>query len=160
MRHRIAVGAVVAAALAFASPAGAAVTASTVTSPVNGAGFDFDEVTITDFYVQVPDAQSDTCLTESVAPKALAVDAAGNGVLEAGETATVSPATLAAGTGACSTVVSHSRARSRATSKVPSAKWARAATATFCRCATPSARRMTSRRRNSGSSRRWAISGP
>ncbi len=56
-----------------------------------GAGFDFDEVTITNFYVQVPDAQSDTCLTESVAPKALAVDAAGNGVLEAGETATISP---------------------------------------------------------------------
>ena len=56
-----------------------------------GAGFDFDEVTVTDFYIQVPDAQSDTCLTESVAPKALAVDPAGNGVLEAGETATVSP---------------------------------------------------------------------
>ena len=42
MSHRIAVGAVVAAALAFASPAGAAVTASTVASPADGAGFDFD----------------------------------------------------------------------------------------------------------------------
>jgi hypothetical protein len=52
-----------------------------------GAGFDFDEVTITDFYVQVADAQSDTCLTESVAPAAIAVDAAGNGVIEVGEAA-------------------------------------------------------------------------
>jgi hypothetical protein len=56
-----------------------------------GAGFDFDEVTITNFYQQVPDAQSDTCLSESVAPKALIVDAAGNGVLEGGEPTTISP---------------------------------------------------------------------
>jgi len=56
-----------------------------------GAGFDFDEVTITDYYIQVPDAHSDTCLTESVAPAGLAVDAAGNGVIEVGETAAISP---------------------------------------------------------------------
>ncbi len=42
MRHCVAVGAVVAAALTFAVPAGAAVTASTVTSPANGVAFDFD----------------------------------------------------------------------------------------------------------------------
>jgi len=55
-------------------------------------GFDFDEVTITNFYQQVPDAHPDDCaLAVSVAPSALAVDAAGNGVLEVGELATVSP---------------------------------------------------------------------
>ena len=40
MVHRIAVGAVVAAALAFAPPAGAAVTATNVSSPAGGAAFD------------------------------------------------------------------------------------------------------------------------
>jgi glucodextranase-like protein len=42
MVHRIVVGAVMVGALAFAPAAGAAVTASTVTSPANGTGFDVD----------------------------------------------------------------------------------------------------------------------
>ena len=55
-------------------------------------GFDFDEVTLTDFTVQVPDAHSDDCANAtSVSPAGLAVDASGNGVLEVGETAVVSP---------------------------------------------------------------------
>ena len=57
-----------------------------------GAGFDFDEVTITNFYVQVPDAQGDKCLTEFVAPAGLTVDGVGNFVLDPGETAIVTPA--------------------------------------------------------------------
>src|SRR4051794_41325314 len=43
--HRIALGAVVAAALVFAPTAGAAVTASSVTTPADGAGFDVDDDT-------------------------------------------------------------------------------------------------------------------
>jgi len=58
---------------------------------VAGAGFDFDEVTLTNFYVQVPDAQGDKCVAQATAPSALAVDTAGNGVLDPGETATIAP---------------------------------------------------------------------
>jgi S-layer homology domain len=55
-------------------------------------GIDFDEVTLTDFFLQVADANDDDCSQAAqVAATALAVDAAGNGVLEAGETAGVSP---------------------------------------------------------------------
>ena len=58
----------------------------------SGQGFDFDEVTLTDVYTQVPDAHSDDCaLATSVGPSALAVDASGNGILEPGETAVISP---------------------------------------------------------------------
>jgi hypothetical protein len=63
------------------------------TDPLDSrAGFDFDEVTITNFYQQVPDAHTDDCANAtSVAPASLVVDGAGNGVLEVGETALVSP---------------------------------------------------------------------
>ncbi len=55
-------------------------------------GFDFDEVTLTNFYVVTPDSHSDDCaLATQVGPAGLAVDGAGNGVLEAGEVAVVSP---------------------------------------------------------------------
>ena len=65
---------------------------------VAGHGFQFDEVTVTNFYGQAPDQQPDICgVGTSVAPTALAVDAAGNGVLEVGETAVVSPTWLNTG---------------------------------------------------------------
>ncbi len=55
-------------------------------------GFDFDEVTITDFYLQVPDGHSDDCSQATqVGPAGLAVDGAGNGILEVDETAVISP---------------------------------------------------------------------
>jgi len=55
-------------------------------------GIYFDEVTITNIYTQVPDAHPDDCaLATSLSPAGLAVDAAGNGVLEVGENAVVSP---------------------------------------------------------------------
>ncbi len=56
-------------------------------------GFDFDEVTVTNFVLQVADSHSDDCSlpAQSVAATALAVDASDNGVLEVGETAVVSP---------------------------------------------------------------------
>jgi hypothetical protein len=57
-----------------------------------GEGFDFDEVRLTDFYILTPDAHNDDCSqSTSVGPTALAVDTAGNGVLEAGEPASVEP---------------------------------------------------------------------
>ncbi len=56
------------------------------------AGLDFDEVTLTNVSLIVPDAQSDVCAPGSnVAPEALHVDSAGNGVLEAGESAVIEP---------------------------------------------------------------------
>ncbi len=56
------------------------------------AGLDFDEFTLANVEIQVPDAQSDVCVPPgNVAPEALHVDAAGNGVLEAGESAAVEP---------------------------------------------------------------------
>ena len=59
---------------------------------VVGEGFDFDQVTITNFYTQVPDPYTDDCSqATSVGPTALEVDAAGNGVLEVGEAAVVAP---------------------------------------------------------------------
>ncbi|MFY9551363.1 MAG: S-layer homology domain-containing protein, partial [Thermoanaerobaculia bacterium] len=55
-------------------------------------GIDFDEVTLTNVSLQVPDAHSDDCSQATqVSATGLAVDAAGNGVLEVGETAVVSP---------------------------------------------------------------------
>ncbi len=55
-------------------------------------GFDFDQVTITDFYLQVPDAHSNDCsMATQVGPAGLVVDGAGNGVLEVGEVAVISP---------------------------------------------------------------------
>jgi hypothetical protein len=57
----------------------------------HGDGFDFDQVSITDFYIQVPDAHGDDCSAAQVGGTSLAVDEAGNGVLEAGEAAVVAP---------------------------------------------------------------------
>ena len=59
---------------------------------VAGQGFDFDEVKLTDFYLQLPDAHGDDC-SQSLfaAATGIVVDGAGNGVLEVGETAGVSP---------------------------------------------------------------------
>jgi hypothetical protein len=55
-------------------------------------GLDFDEVTLTDFSLQVPDAHSDDCANATqVSPAGLVVDGSGNGVLEAGEIAVVAP---------------------------------------------------------------------
>jgi hypothetical protein len=54
-------------------------------------GFRFDEVTLTNFEEIVPDAQPDLCAAQSVDPVALAVDAAGNQVLQPGETVQVRP---------------------------------------------------------------------
>jgi hypothetical protein len=54
-------------------------------------GFRFDEVTLTNFEDLVPDAQPDACTAQSADPIALAVDAAGNGVLQPGETVQVRP---------------------------------------------------------------------
>jgi len=55
-------------------------------------GFDFDEVVLTNFYLQLPDAHGDDCSQSLFAtPKSIVVDGAGNGVLEAGEAAGVSP---------------------------------------------------------------------
>ena len=49
-------------------------------------------MTLTNFYVVTPDSHSDDCaLATQVGPAGLAVDGAGNGVLEAGEVAVVSP---------------------------------------------------------------------
>ncbi len=55
-------------------------------------GFDFDEVTLTNFYLQLPDAHGDDC-SQSLfaAATGIVVDGAGNAVLEAGEVAGVSP---------------------------------------------------------------------
>ena len=61
-------------------------------SSISLEGFDFDEVTLTNFTVQVPDAHGDDCANAvSVAPASLVVDGSGNGILEVGETASVSP---------------------------------------------------------------------
>jgi trimeric autotransporter adhesin len=61
-------------------------------SSLAGAGFSFDEVTLNNVYLLVPDSHSDNCaLAVAVGPAALAVDTAGNGVLEPGEVAVVSP---------------------------------------------------------------------
>jgi hypothetical protein len=57
-----------------------------------GEGFDFDQVAITDFYNQVPDTHTDDCSQATqVGATALAVDAAGNGILEVGENAALAP---------------------------------------------------------------------
>jgi S-layer homology domain len=59
---------------------------------VAGGGLDFDEVKLTDFSLQLPDAHGDDCSQSLFAtPTSIVVDGAGNGVLEAGETAGVSP---------------------------------------------------------------------
>ena len=56
------------------------------------AGFDFDEVTLTNFEDLVPDAQDDSCVViVNIAPESLEVDAAGNHVLDPNETVFVSP---------------------------------------------------------------------
>ena len=66
-----------------------------------GAGFDFDQVTITNFSTQVPDSHGDNCdSTSFVGPTALVVDGAGNGVLETGENAVVTPTWTNTGFGA------------------------------------------------------------
>ncbi len=58
------------------------------------AGFDFDEVTVTNFEELAPDQQDDTCsgVTVSVDLQSFAVDSAGNGILEPGEVAALEPA--------------------------------------------------------------------
>jgi hypothetical protein len=59
---------------------------------VVGEGYDFDQVAITDFYNQVPDAHGDDCDSAAfLGATALTVDGAGNGVLEAGESAVLTP---------------------------------------------------------------------
>jgi hypothetical protein len=61
-------------------------------------GFDFDEVTLTNVYLVVPDAHGDDCANSVlVAPAGLVVDGSGNGILEVGETAAVSPTWTNAG---------------------------------------------------------------
>jgi hypothetical protein len=54
-------------------------------------GFRFDEVTVTNFEDLVPDVQTNTCLGVAVSPFALAVDAAGNNVMEPNELAVMAP---------------------------------------------------------------------
>jgi hypothetical protein len=54
-------------------------------------GFDFDQVVITNFDQQVPDTLTNTCVAQAAAPLALAVDAAGNQVMEPSETAVMAP---------------------------------------------------------------------
>jgi hypothetical protein len=54
-------------------------------------GFHFDEVTVTNFEVLIADALPNTCAAAAVAPVALAVDTAGNSVLEPNELAILAP---------------------------------------------------------------------
>jgi hypothetical protein len=54
-------------------------------------GFDFDEVVMTSFDLQVADTQSNTCVALAVEPFGLAVDAGGNGVFQPNETVSVQP---------------------------------------------------------------------
>jgi hypothetical protein len=54
-------------------------------------GLDFDEVTLTDFDELVADVLPNVCVAQAVAPQALAVDTAGNGVFENNETVTMAP---------------------------------------------------------------------
>ena len=49
-------------------------------------GFDYDQVTVTNFDDLVPDTQPNACVAQAVAPVALAVDTAGNAVMEPNET--------------------------------------------------------------------------
>ncbi len=59
---------------------------------VAGQGFDFDQVTVTNFHTQIPDSHTDDCSqATSVGAAALSVDDAGNDVLEVGENAVVAP---------------------------------------------------------------------
>jgi hypothetical protein len=64
------------------------------------AGFDFDQVTVTNFEDVVPDGLPDVCVAQAVAPAALAVDTAGNNVMEPNELATMAPAWRNVGTSA------------------------------------------------------------
>ena len=54
-------------------------------------GFDFDELVLTNFEELVPDTQPNVCVAQAVAPVALAVDAAGNAVMEPSELAIMAP---------------------------------------------------------------------
>lgn len=61
-------------------------------------GFKFDEVTLTNAFVQSPDSSSNACSAVAFAPSGLAVDTGRNGVLEVGESAPVAPAWTNVGT--------------------------------------------------------------
>ncbi len=63
-------------------------------------GFHFDEVTVTNFDDLVPDTFPNVCLAAAVAPAALAVDTAGNSVMEPNETAIMAPTWRNIGTAA------------------------------------------------------------
>ena len=55
-------------------------------------GFDFDQVSVTNFYNQVPDSHGDDCDSAAfLGAAALTVDGAFNGVLEVGESAIIAP---------------------------------------------------------------------
>jgi len=54
-------------------------------------GFRFDEVTVTNFDDLVADVQPNACVAQGVSPFALAVDTAGNSVMEPNETAIMAP---------------------------------------------------------------------
>ena len=58
---------------------------------LNPAGFDYDQVTVTDFDDVVPDVLPNACIAEAVTPVALTVDAAGNSVMEPNELAIMAP---------------------------------------------------------------------
>ena len=58
---------------------------------INPAGFDYDEVTLTNFDAIGPDQFPNTCAAQAAAPQAIAVDTIGNGVLEPSEAAAVVP---------------------------------------------------------------------
>jgi hypothetical protein len=54
-------------------------------------GFDYDQVTVTNFDELVPDQLTNTCVAQAAAPQALAVDTAGNQVMEPSENVTMAP---------------------------------------------------------------------
>ncbi|MGH9379390.1 MAG: S-layer homology domain-containing protein, partial [Thermoanaerobaculia bacterium] len=58
---------------------------------ISGIGFWFDEVTVSNVFVQGADGQSDVCPVPDFVPTGLAVDMANNRVFEAGETVAVAP---------------------------------------------------------------------
>jgi hypothetical protein len=63
-------------------------------------GYDFDQVTVTNFDDIVADVQGNVCAAQAAAAMALAVDAGGNGVYQPNETASVAPTWRNIGTAA------------------------------------------------------------
>jgi hypothetical protein len=64
------------------------------------AGFDFDQVTVTNIDDLVPDVVPNVCIAQNAAPFGIAVDAGGNGVYQPNETVEVAPAWRNIGTNA------------------------------------------------------------